>query len=93
MIDSTSHSDRTPRADNTSQTPFKVPVNRAGTDQFSAPNSALLRAALAAYPEVRPEVVARGRMLAADPGYPPPEVLRKIGAIILRAPDLSADES
>jgi hypothetical protein len=32
-------------------------------------------------------------MLAADPGYPPPEVLRKIGAIILRAPDLSADES
>lgn len=93
MIDSTSHSDRTPRADNASQTPFKVPVNRTGTDQFFAANSALLRAALAACPEVRPEMVARGRLLAADPTYPPLEMLRRIGAIILDAPDPSADES
>jgi hypothetical protein len=64
-----------------------------GTDRFSAGNTIALQAALAAQPEIRPEVVARGRALAADPSYPSVEVLRQVGAALLRSPDLTEDIS
>jgi hypothetical protein len=32
---------------------------------------------------IRPEVVARGRALAADGSYPPPEVVNKLAALIV----------
>ena len=94
MINSTSSSDRTPRADAVQITRPKVVVrNPDSGDQFSAENSAALKVALTQQPEVRPEVVARGRALAADPSYPSPEILRKVGEVIISSPDLSEDQS
>jgi hypothetical protein len=52
-----------------------------------------LRSELRRQPEIRPEVVARAKALAADPNYPPMEVLRAVAQQILAAPDLSEDES
>jgi hypothetical protein len=73
--------------------PPRIVARDGGTDRFSAANSAALQAALAKHPEIRPDVVARGRTLAADPSYPSPAILRKVGEAILNAPDLSNDES
>ena len=52
-----------------------------------------LRSELIRQPEIRPDVVARARALAADPNYPPMETLRAVALQILRAPDLSEDDS
>jgi hypothetical protein len=48
---------------------------------------------LAAQPEIRPEVVARARALAADPGYPSNAILERVSQLILATPDLSEDQS
>lgn len=94
MINSTSSSDRTPRAESVEVNRPKVVVrNPDNADQFSAENSAALRVALTRTPEVRPEVVARGRALAADPSYPSAEILRKVGEAIIKSPDFSEDAS
>lgn len=73
--------------------PQKPVVRGPGADSFSAANSTALRAALQAQPEVRPEVVARGKELAADPSYPSNDILRKVGEALLKSPDLTEDES
>ena len=44
-------------------------------------------------PEIRPEVVERARALAADPNYPPRDVLKNVSAQILNSADLSEDAS
>ena len=41
---------------------------------------------------LRPEVVARGRMLAADPDYPRMDDLRVVAQQTLRSRDLSEDD-
>lgn len=94
MISSTSSTDRTVRPEllptagkSASRTPGARP------DHISTENAAFLRSELARQPEVRPEVVARARALAADPSYPPPEALRKVAEQILGSPDLSEDQS
>ncbi len=69
------------------------PAAGPGHDQLSLEKIELLREALARQPAVRPEVVERGRTLAADPSWPPQDVLRKVSEIILRAPDLTEDLS
>jgi len=66
MINSTSSSDRTPRAESVEVTRPKVVIRDTANDRFSAENSAALRVALTRHPEIRPEVVERGRALAAD---------------------------
>jgi len=94
MISSPSSSDRPSRAE-------AVPAASAGAvrssparhDRLSTGAAVLLRAALDRHPEIRPEVVDRGRRLAAEPGYPPRPVLERIALGILSAPDLSVDES
>lgn len=93
MIHSTSPSDRTARTDAVSLVPQKPVVRGPGADSFSAGQSATLHAALKAQPEIRPEVVARAKELAADPNYPSTEILRQVGAAILNSPDLSEDQS
>ncbi len=93
MIPSTPSSNRPLRPDNTPPISPKSngPAARPGADQLSLDKVELLRQALAAQPEIRPEVVERGRVLAADPSWPTPGILRKVSEIILRAPDLSED--
>jgi hypothetical protein len=93
MIHSTSSSDRTIRPEAVAQGTPKVVVRSPGSDQFSAEGSAALRVALASQPEIRPEVVERGRALAADSSYPSPEIIRQVSAAILRSPDFSEDQS
>jgi hypothetical protein len=93
MIQSTHSSDRTPRPDLNAPPGTRQPVRPAGTDHFSAGGAAALRATLRGQPEIRSEVVARGRELAADPAYPSREILTRIGRAILAAPDLSEDAS
>jgi hypothetical protein len=62
-------------------------------DQLSTAASELLKAKLASEPEVRPEVVAKGRALAEDPSYPSTEIVRSVAAKILASPDPSEDPS
>lgn len=95
MIPSTSPSDRIPAAN-------LVAVNlRKSTpaapdqdgDSLSTEKTEQLGAALAGHPEIRPEVVARGLALAADPNYPSTSVIRSVASQILASPDLSEDQS
>ena len=71
----------------------KVTVRNPVGDQFSADSSATLRVALTKQPEIRPEVVARGRALAADPNYPSATILRSVGETLMKSPDLSEEPS
>lgn len=93
MIHSTSSSDRTARTEAVNAAVLKAPVAKPGADRFSAKQTAALQAALAAQPEVRPEVVARGQALAADPAYPSTEILQRVAAKLVNSPDLTEDQS
>ena len=94
MITSTTSTDRTVRPEMPAVSGKPAP-RTAGPrqDQVSTGNAEFLRAELQRQPEVRPEVVARARELAADPSYPPTEVIQKVAEQILGSPDLSEDES
>jgi len=90
MITSTSSADRTPRPEQLA--PTAKPVARpepVRSDRISTEQAEFLRSALALQPAVRPEVVARGRELAADPSYPSMDVMRSVAQQIIAAPDLS----
>lgn len=95
MISSTPSSNRPLRPDTTPPMAPKTTGLPAGPghDHLSLEKIELLREALAKVPEIRPEVVERGRALAADPAWPPQHVLRKVSELILRAPDLTEDLS
>ena len=87
MINSTSSSDRVLRPEGVV---LHVPTPSAtgpGADRFSPEQTAALKSALARQPEIRPEVVARARLLAADPAYPSTAILRQVGEAILNSPD------
>jgi hypothetical protein len=88
-----SNSDRVLRADSTAATPVKAPSRTATADRLSTEDSQRLQAALSQHAEIRPEVVARGRALAADPTYPSPQIIRKISEMILQSPDLSEENA
>lgn len=94
MISSASQSERPPRPEPTavseSSAQRLTPPRR---DLISTDGAAFLRGALMRQPEVRSEVVARGRLLAADPNYPPGPVIERIARTILASPDLANDES
>ena len=94
MITSTTSTERTVRPDALSATgqPAVRPL-APRLDTISTASAAILRRALAEQPEIRPEVVARARALAADPTYPSAAVIRRVGEQILGAPDLSEDPS
>jgi hypothetical protein len=94
MIASASSSDRSGRPDLVSGAGPAAPkayVPRA--DRISTDSAAYLRSALTRQPAVRPEEVERARALAADPNYPPAQVIKSVAQQILAAPDLSEDDS
>lgn len=93
MINSTTSSGRTAHTEPSVTLAAKAAVRGPGSDRFSPQQSATLKAALEAQPEVRPEVVARGKELAADPNYPSMDIIRGIAGQILRSPDLANDNS
>ena len=87
MINSTSSSDRVLRPDGVVLHAKTPAPGGPGADRFAPEHTAALRSALASQPEVRPDVVARGRLLAADPSYPSPAILRQVAQVILHSPD------
>jgi hypothetical protein len=87
MIPSTSSSDRVLRPEGVVLHAKTPPTGGQAPDRFSPENSAALKSALQAQPAVRPEVVARGRALAADPSWPSPEILQAVGSKLLASPD------
>jgi hypothetical protein len=94
MISSTTSTDRTVRPEYIA-TPGQLATRQNGprADQISTDNAEFLRSELSRQPEVRAEVVARAKALAADPAYPPMEALRKVAEQILASPDLTEDQS
>lgn len=60
-----------------------------GRDRLSTDQSKALSVALARTPEIRPEVVERGRALAADASYPSPEIVARLSELIVRSDDLT----
>jgi hypothetical protein len=95
MIQKTSSSDSAGGPDPVSLSLSRQPARPLPEqqDSVSTGNVDGLRTALAAQPEIRPEVVARGQALAADPDYPPAAVLQRVASLILDAPDPSEDQS
>lgn len=87
MINSTSSSDRVLRPEGPVHHTPTTAKSGIGADRFSPENSKALKAALSEQPAIRPEVVARGRELAADPSYPSATILRKVSEVILSSPD------
>ena len=63
------------------------------SESLSTEQTEALRQALARTPEIRPEMVARGQALAADPGYPPPAIIRQISGLIVNSQDASESGS
>jgi hypothetical protein len=94
MISSTTSTDRAVRPEYIA-TPSQLATRQHGprADQISTDSAEFLRSELTRQPEVRAEVVARAKALAADPSYPPMEALRKVAEQILASPDLTEDQS
>jgi hypothetical protein len=59
-----------------------APAAQGDSDKLSAEMTDKVRASLAAMPEIRPEVVERGRQLAANPNWPTPEIINNIAGMI-----------
>jgi hypothetical protein len=53
----------------------------------------MLKAKLSSQPEVRSEVVARGRALAADPSYPSVQIISAVARRIVQSPDPSEEQN
>lgn len=53
------------------------------SDSLSLDRSAAIENAMSRIPEIRPEVVERGRQLLADPNYPGKEVVSSIASLIV----------
>jgi hypothetical protein len=94
MITSMSSPERAAGTDSvlaTSQPANRAPVQKP--DQISTESAAVLKSALSSQPEIRPDVVARAKELAADPSYPSAAIIKNVAGQILGSPDLSEDES
>jgi hypothetical protein len=91
MIDSTSSSEGANRAGAEPEGNGKraTPERAGGKRDRRSAAAERPRKALSREPEIRPEVVARGRKLAADPDYPSASVIQRVAAMIVNSPDLS----
>lgn len=61
-------------------------------ERLSSSSSQALRAALNNSPEIRPEVVARGKALAVDPNYPPREIIEGLAKLMVESRDAADSE-
>lgn len=90
MINSTpSASDPRLTAIDTSAYPQASKALAVGRERLSTDQSQALRAALSRTPEIRPEVVARGKALAADSTYPSSAIINRLSAMMVRSEDLT----
>ena len=96
MIHSTSNNSGQPRSDALAASDRKpaapVSLSAAATaETLSSAGADSLRAALAATPEIRPEVVARGKELARDVNYPPRAIIEDLARLFQETQDLSLE--
>jgi hypothetical protein len=77
-----------PKAAGTSK---NEPAAPAGGERLSSSNTDALREALNNTPEVRADVVARGKALAVDPNYPPREIIEKLSELMIQAREPAAE--
>jgi len=91
MIDSTSSFDRAARAQSAPEDLATRTSNQAllARDRLTTEKAQQLSQALQNQPEVRPDEVARGQALAADPNYPSASILSQVAGMIVNSPDLS----
>ncbi len=93
MINTTSKTDSMLRSEAiVGQIPTRpaAPAPRpADTERLSASSQETLQTALSQQPEVRPEVVARGRALAVDASYPPLQIIRQLSELLTNSADLA----
>jgi hypothetical protein len=94
MIQSTSHTNGYNRLDALANnvTAKNTPVAKSTTesgDSLSSANTNALREALNNTPEVRADVVKRGRELAADSNYPPRVIIAQLAKLMLESNDPS----
>jgi hypothetical protein len=75
-----------PREPKTSRAPAAQPET---SDRVSLRRNQDLQAALMRTPEVRPEVVDRGKHLAVDPNYPPLAVIESLASLFVADPDVT----
>ena len=52
-------------------------------ERLSSANTQALREALNNSPEIRPEVVEKGKALAVDPNYPPRELIERLAQLMV----------
>jgi len=64
------------------------PVDQA-QDSFSPSQRQKMLDALNSQPDVRPEVLARAKQLAADPNYPPSNVIESVAKSVINDSNLS----
>ena len=79
--------DATPNSTSKPPTVAQSPMEKG--DNLSSSQTQNLREALSNTPEVRPEVVERGRRLAVDPNYPPRELILRLAKLMTEASDPS----
>jgi len=65
--------------------------HQPGRDTLSTRTAASLQGALASEPEIRPDSVAAVRQLAADPAYPPADIVAGLARLLVNSPDPSED--
>lgn len=91
MIHSTSNSSPSPGA--IPPAGGKIPAKPApaapAPDTLDTTASSAVREALAALPEVRPEVVEHGRRLVVDANYPPRAIIEDIARMFMQSQDIS----
>ena len=67
--------------------------DEANRERLSSSNTEALREALTHSPEIRPEVVEKGRRLAVDPNYPPREIILQLAKLMRSSADPSESSS
>lgn len=86
MIHSTSNIHGFTRMDAAGNLPSKAATPQAhsheSSERLSSANTQSLREALNKTPEIRPEVVDKGKELAVDPNYPPRELIERLAELM-----------
>lgn len=93
MISNTSSTNGTPPPHIPSdRTRKSVTAPSIATEVLSTSSLGHLQQALAADPEIRPEMVEHGERLASDANYPPRAIIEDIARQIVESDDLSSQD-
>jgi len=61
-------------------------------ETLSSSSSDALRAALAATPEIRPEMVEKGKSFVVDANYPPRAIINDLAELFVKTQDLAQQD-